>query len=137
MKKGNLAIAEPPPVEDGVEVDIRSLADQIVADRKSLASAKARKAEVDEEVSRLRIKIKESMAALIGVISEPRKKREAKDAAEGPEWPLPGKSTSQTRILKELDDIGPMSKVELSKALPEISSGALNQALYKLMIYTS
>ncbi len=114
------------------EVDIAAMANDIDRTRKALLAA-TKEAEVAQEKCRtLREILRTLTARLMEAINGPKKPRSGAAAVVGPQWPLARGSRSRTLILKELDDVGPMTVHELRKALPGISEGALRMALAKL-----
>lgn len=118
------------------DADIGALANQIVRLRQELAAAEASAERANAQAKEAGARLKAANRALLEALHGPRKAKapaSAAEAASGPRWPLPARAKSMRAILEELRQIDvPMTRAELSKALPQLSGGALDQALRKL-----
>lgn len=122
----------PASAPENGEVDIAALANEIVRLRKSHAFLRAAAKKADAAVRDVTAQLKEANARLLEALNGPRKQRTPAAVENGARWPLGPNAKSLTVILDKIEDIGAMHIAELSAALPQISKGALYQALKKL-----
>ncbi len=130
MAKESIANSQ---IENADEVDIGALVNEIMRDRKEFAARVDAAKQANQAVAELRDKIREESAYLRAALNGPRKKRRDAGIAGAPHWPLEPHAKTRAAILKELDDVGAMTRAELRDTMKDISAGALSQALYALV----
>lgn len=112
------------------DADIGALVNEVVALRKAAAAARASAEQAAAKAREAASQVKAANARLLEALRGPRRASAA--ARNGARWPLAPHAKTRSAILKELDDIGPMTREELRKALPQISRDALGVALAAL-----